>query len=61
MKTYRVKFNGRISGAIGVCYWINDTVQAETIDQVHQNLYYSCYTGSGVAYEHVQQLTTTEA
>lgn len=61
MKTFNVRFHGRISGAIGTCYWINDKVQAETIDQVHENLYYSCYTGSGVAYEHVQQLSIIEA
>lgn len=60
MKTFNVRFHGRVSGAIGICYWITDTVEAPTLQHVHENLYYSCYTGSGVAYEHVQQLSIIE-
>lgn len=60
MKTFNVRFYGRVSGAIGICDWITDTVEAPTLQHVHENLYDPCYTGSGVAYEHVQQLSIIE-
>ncbi len=28
MKTYNVKFHGRTKNALGICYWIEATVQA---------------------------------
>lgn len=53
MKTYQVRFYGRKVGAIGIFYWIADTVQAENEKAAELKLY--------DMYEHITQLTIEEA
>jgi hypothetical protein len=53
MKTYEVRFYGRTIGAIGILYWITDTVQAENEEAAKLKLYDK--------YEHISILTIREA
>jgi len=51
MKKYRVNFNGRLRGAIGIFYQINDTIEMPenaTFDEINLKLYDK--------YEHITRL-----
>lgn len=39
MKTFKITFNGRTKGAIGITYTITDTFQGETLEDAKLNMY----------------------
>ena len=39
MNTYKIVFYGRLNGAIGICYSITETVQADTEEEARLKLY----------------------
>ncbi len=51
-KEYRVSFNGRLSGAIGIFYEISDNVFGKDIEDAKRNLYEK--------YEHISSLKIKE-
>jgi hypothetical protein len=51
MKEYTITFNGRKAGAIGIFYWITETVQAESEQEAVLKLYEK--------YDHITQKKIT--
>lgn len=52
MKTYKVMFYGRTAGALGVCYWIEDIIEAPNMESIRLALYDK--------YEHITNLSAEE-